>query len=280
MDSKSGGSYEGWDEVWSKQSEKNLLNPMYTENSPATIYQFWQRGYALDLLQMAKENSLSAFCELGSGRGTTTMYLAKEGYTDLTMVDLAEQGFNVAKHSFKHYNLPEPTMILDNVEHTKIEKERFDCIYNIGLLEHFDDPAPTLKEAYRLLKKGGMIYMPIVPTQPLYKSFFHRMIFNPWALAKTIVKILIGKKAKGKNINRTDYGVEVYREICEKIGYENIISIPYNPYPKVNADGWFESKVTLPLYKWHYKTFKKGKPMSLKTSGLFDVCLLLVATKK
>jgi hypothetical protein len=42
MKSKTRGSFEGWDEVWSKQSEEELLNPMYTETSPNTIFQFWQ----------------------------------------------------------------------------------------------------------------------------------------------------------------------------------------------------------------------------------------------
>ena len=155
MDSKAGGSYEGWDEVWTKQSEVGLLNPMYTEKSPENIYQFWQQCYALDLIDLVKAKSFSSFCELGSGRGTTTMYLAKEGYRDLTMVDLAEQGFRVATFSFKHYNFPLPSMYLENVEKTSLQEASFDCIYNIGLLEHFDDPAPTLQESYRLLKKDG-----------------------------------------------------------------------------------------------------------------------------
>ncbi len=279
MDSKTEGSYEGWNEIWTDQSSENILNPMYTEESPENIYQFWQKAYALDLIKLVKEKSFNSFCELGSGRGTTTMYLAKEGYKDLTMVDLAEQGFNVAKYSFDHYNLHQPTMILENVENTSLEDNRFDCVYNIGLLEHFDNPSPTLEESHRILKDGGMIFMPIVPIQPIYKSFFQLLLFNPLILAKILGKQILGKKVREKSINRTDYGISYYREACEKIGFKNITCIPYNPYFKTNSDGWFMDNITFPMYKWHYNTFKKGKANSLKTSNLFDVCILLTASK-
>jgi ubiquinone/menaquinone biosynthesis C-methylase UbiE len=279
MESKTKGSFEGWDEIWTNQSTDNVVNPMYTESEPASIYQFWQKGYAEDLIKLVKKHNFNSFCELGSGRGTTTMYLAKEGYGDLTMVDLAEQGFRVAKASFDHYKLPQPTIILENVEKTSLEGNRFDCIYNIGLLEHFDDPAPTLKESFRLLKKGGMIFMPIVPTQPLYKSFIQRLIFNPLSLVKMMIKKLLGREIQPKNINRTDYGAKIYTDICKEIGFTKIACIPYNPYFKTNSDGWFMDNITLPVYSWYYNTFKKGKDLSFKTSGNFDVCILLMAYK-
>jgi len=279
MDSKTKGSFEGWDEVWSTQSEKERLNPMYTETSPKTIYQFWQKVYSDDLLNLIKNKNYNSFCELGAGRGTTTMYLAKSGYSDLTMVDLAEQGFEVAKYSFEKFKLPIPKMIIADVEKTNIAEESFDCIYNIGLLEHFDNPRPTLEESYRLLNKGGLIYMPIVPVQPQYKSFFQRLMFNPLSLIKLIVKSIIQSKQKDNNINRTNHRRSYYHEICNNIGYKNIKCIPYNPYWKVNNDGAIENKLTLPVYKWYYKTFKKGKVLSFKTSTMFDLCFLLVAEK-
>ena len=50
MNSKAEGSYEGWNDIWANQSSENILNPMYTEDNPKNIYQFWQKGYALDLI--------------------------------------------------------------------------------------------------------------------------------------------------------------------------------------------------------------------------------------
>lgn len=279
MESRQQGSFEGWNKAWKDQSVESPLNPMYTEGVSTTIFQFWQKCYADDLIKLIEGKNFSSFCELGSGRGTTTMYLAKAGYTDLTMVDLATEGFAVAQKSFAHYKLKEPKMVIENVENTSFPDNRFDCIYNIGLLEHFENPRPTLAESYRLLKEGGMIFMPIVPEQPLYKSILPHLLFNPKRLAGKIVKSISAAKKQENNILRTDYNRASYIAHCKSIGYKNIKCIPYNPYWKVNNDGPFLDKFVLPLYKWHYNTFKKSKSPSLKTSSLFDLCFLLIAEK-
>lgn len=279
MESKTKGSFEGWNEVWSAQSEEELSNPMYTESAPSTIYQFWQKGYANDLLALIKDKNYRSFCELGSGRGTTTMYLAQAGYDDLTMVDLAQQGFEIAQYSFKKYKLPMPKMVLENIEQTSLTDQAFDCIYNIGLLEHFDDPRPTLAESFRLLKPGGIIYMPIVPEQPVYKSIAQRLLFNPLALAKITAKSILKPGSKTNNINRTNYRRDFYSDICKELGFKNVKCIPYNPYWKVNADGAVENKLTLPIYQWYYNTFKSKKTLSFETSTMFDLCFLLYAEK-
>ena len=279
MLSKSKGSFEGWNEVWNKQSEAELLNPMYTESEPSDIFQFWQKGYALDLLNLLKGKHYQSFCELGSGRGTTTMYLAKAGYTDCTMVDLAERAFEVARYSFDKYKLPLPKMLLNDVEQTNIADASFDCIYNIGLLEHFDDPKPTLAESHRLLKPGGMIFNPIVPAQAFYKSLFHRSLFNPLSIAKILAKTAIGYRRTQTNINRTDHRGGYYEAICKELGFKNVRCIPYNPYWKVNDDGMVLTHLTLPAYKWYYRTFKKGTNLSFATSEIFGRCFLLLAEK-
>ena len=179
MDSKEKGSYEGWNEVWKGQAAQGNINRNFCPDSPATLGQFWQKGYAIDLLNLIKGKNYSRFCELGSGRGTTSMHLSYHGNTDITLVDLAEDGLEIAKASFAAYKLPIPNIVVANVENTPLPSDSFDCIYNIGLLEHFEDPRPTLMEAFRLLKKDGMIFMPIVPELPAHKSFAHRLFFNP-----------------------------------------------------------------------------------------------------
>ncbi|MEM8528904.1 MAG: class I SAM-dependent methyltransferase [Bacteroidota bacterium] len=278
---KAQGSYEGWNDIWDAQSKQGELNPMYTESTPQTIYQFWQNAYANDLLSLIGEKNYSSFRELGAGRGTTSMYLSKNGYHDVTMVDLAEEGFKVATYSFKYFNLPKPKMLLANVEQTGLEEEFFDCIYNIGLLEHFENPAPTLVENYRLLKKDGLIFMPIVPALPFSKSLLARIFFNPISIVKHLVKTLLGKtkKSASSSILRTTHDREYYVKICEEIGFKEVQCIPYNPYWKVNPDGNFLDKVTLPIYRWHYKTFRQGKQLSLRCSAAAELCCLMLATK-
>lgn len=280
MESKDKGSFEGWNEVWKSENDKAQINPYFDRGEPKTINSFWQQGYARDLLNLIKDKGYTKFCELGSGRGTTSMYLSDAGYEDITMVDLADQGFEVAKISFPHYNLKAPKMVLANVENTGLDSESFDCIYNIGLLEHFEDPSLTLKEAYRLLKPGGMIFMPIVPTMPLRKTYLLRLFFNPISLVKIMLKPLFkGKTQESSNILRTNYNEIFYKDICIKLGFSGIRCIPYNPYFLVNSNFAFSNNVVLPLYKSYYKLFKYKGEIAFETPKPFCSCYLLIAYK-
>jgi ubiquinone/menaquinone biosynthesis C-methylase UbiE len=282
MEIKEKGSYQGWNNLWEVEVSNRIINPHFTRTEVKTIYQFWQKAYANDLLSLIQRKNYSRFCELGSGRATTSLYLANCGYSDITLVDLAEQGFIIAKNSFEYYKFESPKFLLANVEDTGIDSEAFDCIYNIGLLEHFIDPKLTLKEAHRLLKKDGMIFMPIVPTLPFRKSILCRIFFNPLSILKKGIKSMLGFESKFNSANdilRTDYSKEHYVNICKELGYKNVECISYNPYWKVNDDGFIENNITLPLYKFYYNLFKRKKIISLDTSGPFEFCYLLIAYK-
>lgn len=275
MESKNNGSFKGWNEVWKTENEKAQINQYFQEGEATTIFSFWQQGYATDLLNLIKGKGYTKFCELGSGRGTTSMYLSAAGYDDITMVDLADEGFEIAKISFPYYKLNTPKMILANVESTGLESESFDCIYNIGLLEHFEDPSLTLKETYRLLKSGGMIFMPILPTVSFGKLFILRLFFNPLALLKLcIIKILnLEKKAVDNGILRTNYNESFYLKICHGLGFRNINCIPYNPYYLVNDAGFIFNNFIFPAYKLHYKIFKRSKVITFKTKRKYFLLL-------
>lgn len=280
MNNKTKGSFQGWDEVWKSETNSIQLNPNFTQHQPKTIYQFWQKAYAHDLMNLLKDKKYNTFCELGSGRGTTSMYLSEAGYENITLVDLAENGFNIAKNSFNKYGFKDPSYILANVENTGIPSDTFDCVYNIGLLEHFEDPSKTLEEAYRLLKKEGMIFMPIIPKLPFSRSLLVRIFLNPISVCKQIVKSIIGYKNKdNSNIYRNDLHKDYYVNVCQKMGYKNISCISYNPYWKVNDDGFFERFITLPLYMKHYNLFKKNRRVSFACPEFMESCYLLIGYK-
>ncbi len=285
MDAKNTGSFEGWDHAWDDFAVANddKGQVFIRAARPVAFYQFWQFHYAKDLFELIKERNYKSFLELGSGRGTTSMYLTQGGYSDITMVDLAKNAFVLAQQNYTREQLALPKMILGNVENTSLESDSYDCIYNIGLLEHFENPAPTLAEAYRLLREGGMIFMPIVPDMPYSKSIFQRIFLNPWSLVKKLVKTMIGYKEKAtgnEEILRTQTDKAAYAKICAEIGYKNIQCIAYNPYWKLYDDeSWWLDNFMLPIYQKHLELTKKEGKLSLQTSDAFELCYLLVAYK-
>lgn len=280
MDSKNKGSYQGWNDV--RKSEKNnSLNPHFTKDKAKNIYQFWQKANARDLLNLIKEKDYRKFCELGSGRATTSLYLSNAGYTDITLVDLAEEGLQLAMNTFKKYDFPQPNIKLENVEQTSLPSSSFDCVYNIGLLEHFEEPEHTLRESFRLLRNGGMIFMPIVPKISFSKSIIYRLVFNPLSIAKHLLKkILKINKEEYSNILRTSCDEKFYIDKCQQIGFNKTLCIPYNAYQKVNNDGSFMDKIVFSIYNKHYNFFNKKKKISFRTSPILNCCYLLVAYKE
>ncbi len=281
---KASGSSDQWDDVWKEYSaEGNAMKKLFTREEPATIYQFWQRAYFEDFIEIIGEKTEGKrFLELGSGRGTTSLYLANHGVKDITLLDLSETALEQATRNFEFEALPVPKKVIANAEDTKLPSNSFDFIYNIGVLEHFEDPQPILSETFRLLKPSGTIFMPIVPQMPFYKSLTCRMFFNPISIAKHMAKKVLRRETKSTSgMVRTENGGKEYAHISSEVGFEKVQCIPYNPYWKVNEDkGFIFNTVALPVYKSHLKVkrFFRVTP-NLKSFDFTSCCYLLTAIK-
>ncbi len=280
------GSYQEWDNIWDKNIEggqKRQIFCQFTRHTPKTIYEFWQRCYFEDLLELIKGKNYTKFLELGAGKGTTSMYLSDEGIEDITMVDLSDSGFKLATENCKREGVTPPKMLIANCEKTGLADEAYDCIYNIGLLEHFENPKPTLQETFRLLKPGGMVFMPIVPAQPFLHSIRARLKYNPVSIPKYYIKTLLGinkKRNENNTMIRTQNDEHFYLKICKEIGFDKLKCIPYNPY-------WSVTSETSPMYQkslnayiaHHEKTKQKENYPLLQTKKGTELCLLLYGVK-
>lgn len=275
------GSWVEWEGIWKNANKTNgLPNILFTKGEAKSIYQFWHKGYANDLLKLLPSQKNIKLLELGSGRGTTSMYLADNGFTDITLVDLSKEGLAQAIDNFTLFQLPKPKIRVADVRNTELKSESYDCVYNIGLLEHFENPVPVLKEAKRLLKKGGMIFMPVVPRYSFWRGWRIRVLLNPLSVLKHFVKQIFGLRKMGNpDMVRTSNDGDQYIKFLEEAGFEHVSVLPYNPYWKINKDGsWWESYFTLPIYNWHYKVFSINKDISLASRPKRNVCLYLVAS--
>ena len=277
------GSSEAWDNIWKGLSQgEESRKKVFTRSTPRTIYQFWQRAYFADLMQTVQPRRDQRMLELASGRGTTSLYLAANGFTDITLLDLSSTALAQAARNFQSEDLPIPKLVEGNALETKLPGASFDCIYNIGVLEHFEDPLPLLQETYRLLAPGGKIFMPIVPQMPFMNSLVCLALFNPLTILKKLVKVAIGfKQPVDESMLRTDHDRHVYIRVARQAGFENVACIPYNPYWLINRDGWFLDRVVLPLYRAHYGLKKRlGVRPAFKAFGCNAFCYLLTAAKK
>ena len=107
--------------------------------------------------------------------------LAKLGF-ELTCMDLSENALEKNKSLFESLSL-NGKYILGDIFHLPISDEKFDIVFNQGVMEHFRlegmNPSIAVNEMYRVLKKNGTLII-LVPAyySPLFlvyrfMKFFH-----------------------------------------------------------------------------------------------------------
>lgn len=278
------GDWREWNRVWESglAAEDEIL---YTTDTPRTLRQLWQRCYFEDLWDLVKDRAqTSRFLELGCGRGTTSMYLSAKG-CDVTLLDRAPNALALARRNFAVCRLPMPRTVLADAARTSLRSESFDCIYNIGLLEHFEDPTDVLRETWRLLRPGGLVFMVIVPTVPFTRSLAMRFRLRPGPaaifLAKNIAKMILMMKRRSGAITRTAFPATQYARIMSALGCTNPDCIPYNPYHPIDTSPLREAEVTVPFYWRDYlRRASKGRTPALHTAPWTALCDLLLCTKQ
>lgn len=272
------GSSRIWDALWKKSLDRSRLPPcLFTRGKTRTLIEFWQRTYARDLLTLIKDKNYKDFIELGSGRGTTSMYLADAAYDQITLVDLSAEARELATLNFNRFQLTYKDFILADVRHTPLPGDSFDCIYNIGLLEHFTNPTEIFSEAYRLLRKEGLLFMVVFPDIKSKSSYLLRLLFNPFSYIKHLVK---AESSGHDQMIRNKLSLEEYIGLGNDAGFVNFKGLYYNPYPKIIRDSWYENNVILPMYKsFSVLKFKNQQEFIYRTSKFFGNAYLLIAYK-
>jgi 2-polyprenyl-3-methyl-5-hydroxy-6-metoxy-1,4-benzoquinol methylase len=117
--------------------------------------------------------------EIGSGRGIDAIDLARLG-AEVYVLDYIEEALQITKKLADKENV-NLKYILADARKITYENNYFDIVYHAGVLEHFTEPLPLLKEQYRILKKDGMIFVSVPQKFTLYtirKQFLQ--LFNRW----------------------------------------------------------------------------------------------------
>ncbi len=278
-----------WDSKWASLG-RNMLQ-LYTRGAPKTMHQFWQRCYFEDLWACMGSNASSgAYLEIGAGRGTTSMYLSRAG-CDVTMLDLSESGFQVAAANFAREGLKIPRMVHADARETGLPSEGFDCVFSIGLLEHFEDPAPVLRESARLLRPGGLQFAVIIPDRSASVRHLARAIFCPWSLAYGMLPEQARRRVRkwrghaepspDNAVLRTSYSRADYLRMMQGLDVEDLRCVPYNPYHPVYSRASLEASIAIPMYRAHRK-FKAlfGRPTMLTSASVASCDLLMFRKSK
>lgn len=96
-----------------------------------------------------------ALCDLGCGHGMFVLRL-KSSHLNYNISAL-DGSFCRVKYLLDHGI----NAVQGNVMHTNFQSDSFDLITCMEVLEHVEDVDKTIKEIYRVLKKGGHIWIAV-----------------------------------------------------------------------------------------------------------------------
>jgi len=102
-------------------------------------------GFLLDLTDIKKGDKI---LEFGCGTGAFTDYIKDlETDLDVTGLDISGECIKSAQEKIKGVNF-----IKGDIERTEFEDNSFDIVIASGVLHHFPDLYPAIKESLRILK--------------------------------------------------------------------------------------------------------------------------------
>ncbi len=114
--------------------------------------------------------------EIGFAPGKQLAYVASTFGARVTGLDFSMQGVAFATTMFERLRIP-ADLRCEDVFATTLLPNRFDFVYSVGLIEHFDDPRSLVRRHVEFLKPGGTTLILI----PNYRDLYGRLqqYFDP-----------------------------------------------------------------------------------------------------
>lgn len=170
------GSIGFWENAWAHKIATFSLTKPVDDWGYFDLF----RGFCLEKILLKNKNIFSLEC--GCGSACISLYLASKG-VKTAMLDTSSSALNLARETFRKYNL-NGIFINGNMESLPFPDETFDLIISFGVLEHFEDMLPGIKEMVRVLKRGGIFFAAVSPKKHSVQDIgnlinaFMRFLYN------------------------------------------------------------------------------------------------------
>lgn len=103
--------------------------------------------------------------DVGCGGGLLSEALARAG-AHVTGIDLASQVIDVARLHLHESQLQVDYRVQSSADLAAVERETFDAVCCMELIEHVPDPAALVRDLAMLLKPGGWLFMSTLNRTP------------------------------------------------------------------------------------------------------------------
>lgn len=125
--------------------------------------------------QLGTIKDLGYTLELGCGNGTYSKVI-RSNLTSLIATDYSDEMLEVAKRNLSDHN--NITVQKENCFALSFKDDSFDTLFMANLLHIIPTPELALKEAYRVLKKGGKLIVISYTTEGMSMSNVTKMMYR------------------------------------------------------------------------------------------------------
>ncbi len=253
------------------------VHPFNLQNDGVTTYAKWQyeKGentikFYLDSPFVADANDMfndKSVLDIGCGACGKTMYYGKMGAKSITGMDIFESYEKEAYDLAEELNLKDKfTFVVGDAAKTSFPDDTFDVIIMNDAMEHVADPVGVLNEAYRILKKGGRLYVNFPPYNHPTGAHLSDVIGIPWVhmffSEKTLIKaykdlvsnLPDGEKRVNFRISKKEDGTEYFSYINKMTlkrfsGIKKEVKFNTLYYKEVPLRGFLTPFAKLPFFK-------------------------------
>ena len=145
-----GSEVSFWDEQSRKQKYLKFEKKVYSAFRVSEYVEMFQKGIAGNAVPQN-----ASILDIGCGAGVSSVTLSKLNYK-VTGIDISggliEQASELAGEE-----KADTEFVVGDVSAMDFDNNSFDVCYMVGLLHHFPNYDPVLREIYRVLKPGGIL---------------------------------------------------------------------------------------------------------------------------
>ena len=183
--------------------------------------------------------------EVGAGSGRDTVALAREGAIAYVL-DYSPMSLELVRRQARAEGIAIHLVRADALA-MPFRDDSLDVVFHQGLLEHFRDPMPLLRENVRVTRRGGRVIVDVPQTFHLYTLMKQSLIaanrwFAGWETQFTPAQLEARVREAGLVVRRTygewmvpGLGYRVLREVLRRGG----ITLPLEPRgPGFWERGW------------------------------------------
>jgi SAM-dependent methyltransferase len=138
-----------WDAHW-----KGRQLPIAVDERLASPYQREILGVFRRVLPSGPQFST---VEIGGAPGGYLAYIARTFGHQVHAIDISPVGCRMLEENFRLLEIPVSVYCLDALNGDLSGLPRYDVVYSLGLIEHFDDPTPMVRKHVELAKPGGLV---------------------------------------------------------------------------------------------------------------------------